>query len=67
MTVDSDGGHGNIGTESNTFLNWHGGDGYNFKNANTPYVGERGEGWRFQLQAGALLFPDLPMSSCQEA
>ena len=32
-----------------------------------PVRSARGEGWRFQLQAGALLFPDIPMSSMQEA
>ena len=33
----------------------------------TTYRPANGEGWRFQMTTGSLIFPDLPMSSAQEA
>ena len=56
-----------ISTESNTFLNWHGKGDYNTYGGSNGYYPAGGEGWRFQMTTGSLIFPDLPMSSSQEA
>ena len=67
VTFDSDASRGSSGTESSKFLCWHGKPNYNTYGEYNPYNPTYGEKWRFQLQAGALLFPDLPMSSVREA
>ena len=70
ITFDSDASHGQILTESNSFLNWHGKanpQAYDVWGASNPYAAASGEGWRFQMTTGSLIFPDLPMSSSQEA
>ena len=70
ITFDSDASHGHILTESNSFLNWHGKDrpvDYETWGATNFYSANHGEGWRFQMTTGSLIFPDLPMSSSQEA
>jgi hypothetical protein len=56
-------------TEASCFLNWHGkpvADLGNYGNA-IGYNRTYGEGWRFQMTTGSLVFPDLPMQSSQEA
>ena len=67
ITFDSDGSHGHMQTESSSFLNWHGKDNYDTYGDNNYYNSAYGEGWRFQMTTGSLIFPDLPMSSAQEA
>ena len=67
ITFDSDGSHGRVNTESNNFLNWHGKADWNSYGGTNAYVPASGEGWRFQMTTGSLIFPDLPMSSAQEA
>jgi hypothetical protein len=67
VTFDNDGSRRYYMTESNNFLNWHGKADYRIYGDTKPYNPAYGEGWRFQLQAGALLFPDIPMSSTREA
>ena len=67
VTFDNDGSRGYYMTESNNFLNWHGKADYRLYGGTNVYNPALGEGWRFQLQAGALLFPDIPMSSTREA
>ena len=70
VTFDNDASHGHILTESNSFLNWHGKispAAYDIWGASNYYVSDNGEGWRFQMTTGSLIFPDLPMSSAQEA
>jgi hypothetical protein len=69
VTFDSDGAHAHRGTESNTFLNWHGKTDFDTYGGTNAYNHQAGEGWRFQTQmtTGSLIFPDLPMSSAQEA
>ena len=67
VTFDSDGAHGHIKTESNCFLNWHGKPNYEVYGGSNGYYPAGGEGWRFQMTTGSLIFPDLPMSSAQEA
>jgi hypothetical protein len=67
ITFDNDPSHGHINTESNHFLNWHGKANWEIYGASNQYSPASGEGWRFQFSTGSLLFPDLPMSSMQEA
>ena len=67
VTFDSDASHGQIATESSNFLNWHGKPDWNVYGDNNLYNTASGEGWRFQMTTGSLIFPDLPMSSSQEA
>ena len=69
ITFDSDGSHGHRATESNNFLNWHGKptNGYESYGGSNQYYPQGGEGWRFQMTTGSLIFPDLPMASAQEA
>jgi len=67
ITFDSDGSHGHMQTESSSFLNWHGKDDYDVYGKGVLYLPNSGEGWRFQMTTGSLIFPDLPMSSSQEA
>ena len=67
ITFDSDNAHAQAGTESNTFLNWHGKSDFNVYGDKNAYYPASGEGWRFQMSSGSLIFPDLPMSSSQEA
>ena len=67
VTFDSDASYGVAGTESNTFLNWHGKENYNEYGAANTYRPANGEGWAFQLQTGSVLWPDIPMSSAKEA
>ena len=66
-TFDSDGAHGTIRTESNSFLNWHGKNNYNTYGGQIQYQPDFAEGWRFHMTSGSLIFPDLPMSSVGEA
>jgi hypothetical protein len=62
-------------TEANCFLNWHGKDNgagegaakYNKYGDAIAYEPKYGEGWRFQMTTGSLVYPDLPMQSMQEA
>jgi hypothetical protein len=54
-------------TEANNFLSWHGKDSLNLYGASNAYDPRCGEGFRFQMSCGALLFPDLPISSHKEA
>jgi hypothetical protein len=57
-------------TEANCFLNWHGKDGaadYQTIGDAITYSPANGEKWRFQMTTGSLVFPDLPMTSSQEA
>ena len=44
VTFDSDGAHGHIGTESNTFLNWHGKNDYEAYGGSNQYLPAAGEG-----------------------
>jgi hypothetical protein len=67
VTFDSDQAHAHRGTETNTFLNWHGKPDFDVYGATNAYTPASGEGWRFQMTTGSLIFPDLPMSSAQEA
>ena len=67
LTFDSDAAHGHMLTESSSFLNWHGKPDYEKYGVNNPYQFANGEGWRFQMTTGSLIFPDLPMSSSNEA
>ena len=67
ITFDSDGSRGHISTESNMFLNWHGKQNWEIYGGGNQYVPAGGEGWRFQMTTGSLIFPDQPMSSAQEA
>jgi hypothetical protein len=69
QTFESDGALTGYYTQSNCFLNPHGVTNANWGNFSAPvqYNPEFGEGWRHQIQTGSLLFPDIPMSSVQEA
>ena len=67
ITFDNDASHGHIHTESNNFLNWHGKPSWEVYGGTNQYNPALGEGWRFQFTTGSLIFPDLPMSSAQEA
>jgi hypothetical protein len=72
ITFDSDEAHAANArlTEANCFLNWHGKAGaadYQTLGAAIAYNPRYGEGWRFQMTTGSLVFPDLPMTSSQEA
>ena len=67
ITFDSDNSYGVVGTESNTFLNWHGKPNYNIYGATNAYRPANGEDWSFQLQTGSVLWPDIPMASSKEA
>ena len=72
VTLDND-TRGVWNTESNRFLSWHGKSGANENAAlhlygdSVPYVAAHGEGFRFQVSCGSLLFPDQPISSHAEA
>jgi hypothetical protein len=69
ITFSSDAAYGALRTEANTFLNWHGksNETWNQTGITIPYEPTYGEGWRFQMTTGSLVFPDLPMTSSQEA
>ena len=67
ITFDSDGAHAHSATESNCFLNWHGKPDFDVYGASNTYTPASAEGWRFQMTSGSLIWPDLPMSSTQEA
>jgi hypothetical protein len=66
ITFDSDGSRANLGTESDTYLNWHGKPDFDLFGGDNPYQPDSAEGFRFQLASGSLLWPDLPISSMQE-
>jgi hypothetical protein len=74
ITFDSDAAHAasDLMCEASCFLNWHGKKGntdepYNKFGTPIDYDATYGEGWRFQMTTGSLVFPDLPMTSSQEA
>ena len=67
ITFDSDKAHANSATESNCFLNWHGKTNFDIYGGSNAYNPASAEGWRFQMTSGSLIWPDLPMSSSQEA
>jgi hypothetical protein len=67
ITFDSDASRGVVNTESNNFISWHGKPDKNVYGGSNPYDDDYGEGFRFQLQTGALVFPDLPITSHTEA
>jgi hypothetical protein len=69
QTFESDGALTGYFTQSNCFLNPHGVSNANWGNysATTQYNPTNGEGWRHQIQTGSLLYPEIPMSSVQEA
>jgi hypothetical protein len=69
ITFSSDAAYGALRTEANTFLNWHGKTNAAWNNTGNviAYDPKYGEGWRFQMTTGSLVFPDLPMTSSQEA
>jgi hypothetical protein len=72
ITFDNDAAHATNPylTEANCFLNWHGkstADDYKTLGTVIPYNPKYGEKWRFQMTTGSLVFPDLPMTSSQEA
>jgi hypothetical protein len=67
VTFDNDASRGVVNTESNNYISWHGKANKNVYGASNPYVPNYGEGFRFQLQTGAMVFPDLPITSHTEA
>jgi hypothetical protein len=67
ITFDSDNSRGVVNTEANNFISWHGKPDKNVYGASNPYDADHGEGFRFQLQTGAMVFPDLPITSHAEA
>lgn len=66
ITFDNDDSRGVWDTESNHFLSWHGKPDYNLYGNSVPYDPDYGEGFRFQIQCGAHLWPDIPASSHTE-
>jgi hypothetical protein len=67
ITFDNDTSRGVVNTEANNFISWHGKPNRNVYGASNSYIPRYGEGFRFQLQTGAMVFPDLPITSHAEA
>jgi hypothetical protein len=71
ITFSSDAAYlsGDTMSEASCFLNWHGkaNNQWGVFGPAIDYNRRYGEGWRFQMTTGSLVFPDLPMTSAQEA
>ena len=65
ITFDSD-TRGVWQTETDNFQSWHGKPDINLYGQSITYDPQYGEGFRFQVQCGAHLWPDIPASSHKE-